>query len=114
MNSSGTRSAFPVIEITGYDNESGESKSCKDRPPTRDSLWQVKGSVRSPTTAKVDFSLRGGPDEPLSVTYENGGMVFPDGNKWKKIPEQADRRPKDMSTLNDGPRFREKDDDDDY
>lgn len=114
LNGSGTRSAFPVIEIVGYDNEKGESKVCKERPPSRDYLWEVKGSVRSPSTALVDFSRRGGPEDPILVKYENGGIVFPDGNKWKKIPEQKDRRPKDLSTLSDGPRFRERDDDDDY
>ena len=99
------------MEITGYDGN-GESKVCKERPPSRDFLWQAKGSVKSPTTAMLDLSLRGGGDEPIPIKYENGGIVFPDGNKWKKIPEQKERRPKDMSTLSDGPRFREKDDDD--
>ena len=116
LNGSGTRSAFPVIEITGYDGKGGsdesESKVCTTRPQSLDDLWQVSGSVRSPTTAKVDFSRRGGPDEPILVTYENGAILFPDGNKWKKIPEQKDRRPKDLSTLSDGPKFRERDDDD--
>ena len=116
LNGSGTRSAFPVIEITGYDGKGGsdesESKVCTTRPSSLDDLWQVSGSVRSPTTAKVDFSRRGGPDEPILVTYENGAILFPDGNNWKKIPEQKDRRPKDLSTLSDGPKFRERDDDD--
>jgi len=118
LNGSGTRSAFPVIEITGYDGKGGsgsaesESKVCTTRPSSLDDLWQVSGSVQSPTTAKVDFSRRGGPDEPILVTYENGAILFPDGNKWKKIPEQKDRRPKDLSTLSDGPKFRERDDDD--
>mmetsp|Transcript_8336 Transcript_8336/g.9247 ORF Transcript_8336/g.9247 Transcript_8336/m.9247 type:complete len:225 (+) Transcript_8336:118-792(+) len=111
LNGSGTRSAYPVMEITGWDGD-GNNKTCTTRPPSRDSLWLVKGSVRSPSTALVDFSRRGGPAEPFLVTYESGGLVFPDGNQWKKIPEQKDRRPKDLSTLSDGPKSRERDDDD--
>jgi len=111
LNGSGTRSAYPVMEITGWDGD-GNTKTCTTRPPSRDNLWLVKGSVRSPSTALVDFSRRGGPAEPSLVTYESDGIVFPDGNQWKKIPEQKDRRPKDLSTLSDGPKSRERDDDD--
>ena len=47
----------------------------------------------------VDFSPKGGP-EKMAVTYEDGAIVFPDGNKWTKVARGTpDRRPKDMSTL---------------
>jgi len=110
LNGSGTRSAYPIIEITAWDGNGGESKTCTTRPPTVEDLWQVSGSVRSTSTALVDFSSRGGPDDPLLITYEGGSIVFPDGNKWKKTSEQKDRRPKELSTLSSGPKFREQDD----
>jgi len=109
---SGTRSAFPVIEITGWDGPDG-SKACTTRPPSREDLWEVKGSVKSSSSAVIDFSLKSGPPD-LLAKYEDGGIVFPDGNKWKKVSEKKDRRPKEMSTLSSGPKFRERDDDDDY
>lgn len=109
---SGSRSAFPLIKITGWDGpDDNPSKSCTTPPPSRDVLWQVEGSVRSSSSALVDFSLRGGPFEPIPVKYESGQMIFPDGNRWKKLPgEQKNRRPKDMSTLSSGPKKRERDD----
>ena len=36
----------------------------------------------------------------LLAKFEDGGIVFPDGNKWIKVPQGTnDRRPADMSTL---------------
>jgi len=47
----------------------------------------------------IDFSPKGGP-EKLLAKYEDGGIVFPDGNKWTKVARGTPlRRPKDMSTL---------------
>ena len=106
---SGTRSPYPIIEITGYDNPSTDSNVCKSRPPTRDDLWQVTGAVKTPSSAIVDFSLRGGPDN-LVAKYKDGGIVFPDGNRGKKVGEKKERRPKEMGTLSSGPKFRERDD----
>jgi len=100
------------MEITAWDGDSRESKKCTTRPSSVDDLWQVQGSVRSTSTALVDFSSRGGPDEPLLIRYESGSILFPDGNKWKKVSEQKDRRPKGLETLSSGPKFREQDDDD--
>ena len=109
---SGTRSAYPIIEVTGWDGPA-DAKACTTPPPSREDLWEVKGSVRSASSAVLDFSLKGGPSD-LAATYADGGIVFPDGNKWKKVAEKKERRPKDLSTLSSGPKFRERDDDDDY
>jgi hypothetical protein len=36
----------------------------------------------------------------MLAKFEDGGIVFPDGNKWTKVVRGTpDRRPKDMSTL---------------
>jgi hypothetical protein len=93
----GSRPANPIIEVTGYDGKSG--KTCTDRP-TRDDLWKVQGSVnRNNVEAVIDFSPKGGPSN-LKATYDNGGIVFPDGNRWSKVTGGTPkRRPEDMSTL---------------
>mmetsp|Transcript_17477 Transcript_17477/g.20165 ORF Transcript_17477/g.20165 Transcript_17477/m.20165 type:complete len:221 (-) Transcript_17477:364-1026(-) len=108
LGGNGIRSSFPVIEVVGWDGPKG-AKACTTRPNLAD-LWQVKGKITSTSTAVLDFSLKGGPDS-LLATYDGGKIVFPDGNTWKKIAEQKERRPKDTSTLSDGPSFRERDDD---
>jgi len=111
---SGTRSAFPVLKISGWDGPDDGGNMCKVPPPNRGVLWQVEGSVKSSNTAMVVFNERGVPLDPVLVTYENGRMIFPDGTKWKKRgDEPKDRRPRDMSTLGSGPKFRERDDDED-
>jgi hypothetical protein len=62
-------------------------------------LWKVEGTVKSTTSAEIDFSPKGGPSK-LSAKFEDGGIVFPDGNKWTKLPYVTkDRLPSDMSTL---------------
>lgn len=97
LRGDGTRSAYPVMEITGYDGKSGGG-ACTDRP-TRADLWKIEGTVKSTTDAVIDFSPKGGPAK-LTAKYEDGGIVFPDGNKWTKslLPTNS-RRPADMTTL---------------
>lgn len=95
LKGDGTRSPYPIIEIVGYDGKGG--KVCTDRP-TRDDLWKVEGTVRG-SDAVIDFSPKGGPDK-LLAKYEDGGIVFPDGNKWTKVARGTpNRRPQNMSTL---------------
>merc|ERR1712127_1093539 len=97
LKGDGTRSAYPVIEVTGYDGK-GESAMCSERP-SREDLWKVQGKVKSNTAATIDFSSKGGPADMLAQ-WDQDGIVFPDGNKWKKVAMGTnDRRPKDMSTL---------------
>ena len=99
LRGDGTRSAYPVIEITGYDGN-GSGKACTDADrPTRADLWKIKGQMKSNTVAALDFSPKGGPAN-LPGTWDTDGIVFPDGNKWMKIPSGTpNRRPKDMTTL---------------
>jgi len=96
LKGDGTRSPYPIIEVVGYDGKGG--KVCTERP-TRDDLWKVEGVVRDSKTAIIDFSEKGGP-EKLVAKFEDGGILFPDGNKWTKVLRgTAGRRPQDMSTL---------------
>lgn len=97
LRADGSRSAYPVMEITGYDG-SGSGATCTERP-TREQLWKIQGTVKSNNQALIDFSPKGGPSNLLGK-FEDGGIVFPDGNKWTKVARGTnERRPKDMSTL---------------
>ena len=71
---------------------------CSEPPEKRDAVWTVKGNLID-NKAVLDFSSKGGPSK-LLAKYEDGGIVFPDGNKWTKvIGGTPERLPKDMSTL---------------
>jgi hypothetical protein len=95
LKGDGTRSPYPVMEITGYDGKGG---TCTDRP-SRSDLWKIEGTVKSTTEAVIDFSPKGGPAK-LTAKFEDGGIVFPDGNKWTKVNLGTNsRRPEDMTTL---------------
>lgn len=97
LRADGTRSAYPIVEVKGYDGKDG-AKMCTDRP-TRADLWSVQGKLLNNNEARLDFSPKGGPAN-LLAKWEDGGIVFPDGNKWTKVVRgTADRYPKDMSTL---------------
>mmetsp|Transcript_29017 Transcript_29017/g.43843 ORF Transcript_29017/g.43843 Transcript_29017/m.43843 type:complete len:183 (+) Transcript_29017:54-602(+) len=97
LKGDGTRSAYPNVEVVGWDGKEGV-KACTDRP-TREQLWKIEGKMKSNTEALIDFSPKGGPSD-LLAKYSDGGIVFPDGNKWEKVPQGTNnRRPKDMSTL---------------
>eukprot|EP00568_Trieres_chinensis_P001274 CAMPEP_0183309564 /NCGR_PEP_ID=MMETSP0160_2-20130417/25415_1 /TAXON_ID=2839 ORGANISM="Odontella Sinensis, Strain Grunow 1884" /NCGR_SAMPLE_ID=MMETSP0160_2 /ASSEMBLY_ACC=CAM_ASM_000250 /LENGTH=187 /DNA_ID=CAMNT_0025473617 /DNA_START=61 /DNA_END=624 /DNA_ORIENTATION=- len=97
MRADGSRPPYAIVEVTGYDGKDGET-TCTDRP-TRSDLWKVQGKTMGKTQAVIDFSAKGGPAN-LSAKYEGDGIVFPDGNKWVKVPQGTNsRRPKDMSTL---------------
>jgi hypothetical protein len=97
LKGDGTRSAYPVMEITGFDGK-GSGATCTDRPERAD-LWKVQGTVKSNSDAVIDFSPKGGPAK-LTAKFEDGGIVFPDGNKWTKVAMATNsRRPADMSTL---------------
>ena len=90
----GTRSQYPIVEVRGYDSA---GPTCTE-PPSRADIWTVKGVLKN-NQATLDFSSKGGPKD-LLAKYEDGAIVFPDGNKWTKvIGGTPDRFPKDMTTL---------------
>lgn len=97
LRGDGTRSAYPVVEVKGWDGKSGD-KICKERPERSD-IWTITGKLKAKEEASFDFSPKGGPAS-LAAQWDGNGILFPDGNKWLKIPEGTpDRRPADMSTL---------------
>ena len=97
LRPNGTPSPFPIVEVRGYDGPEG-SAMCTEPPAKRDALWTVKGPLKG-NTAVLDFSSKGGP-AALPAKYQDGAIVFPDGNAWTKVPNGTpERLPKDMSTL---------------
>ena len=46
--------------------------------------WKVKGKVTGRTIA-VDFTSKGGPKDVEALYVAGKGLVFPDGNVWKKM-----------------------------
>jgi len=97
----GSKPLYAAVEVVGYDGKEGAT-TCTDRP-TRDELWRVTGKTRGKGEATLDFSSKGGPANVVG-TWDGSGIVFPDGNKWTKLSyAPKDRRPKDMSTLSEGP-----------
>jgi hypothetical protein len=99
LRGDGTRSAFPVVEVKGWDGKEG---LCKERPE-RSEIWTIEGKLKSKEEASFDFSPKGGPAS-LAGKWDTDGILFPDGNKWAKIAGGSpDRRPADMRTLTSGP-----------
>lgn len=97
LRPNGTPAPFPIVEVRGYDGPEGASM-CSEPPAKRDAVWVVKGELKN-DKAVLDFSSKGGPSN-LLATYEDGAIVFPDGNKWTKNPlGTPERLPLDMSTL---------------
>eukprot|EP00419_Tripos_fusus_P090013 CAMPEP_0172867754 /NCGR_PEP_ID=MMETSP1075-20121228/84502_1 /TAXON_ID=2916 /ORGANISM="Ceratium fusus, Strain PA161109" /LENGTH=160 /DNA_ID=CAMNT_0013717197 /DNA_START=125 /DNA_END=607 /DNA_ORIENTATION=+ len=60
-------------------------KSMLDPAPVKE--FTVKGTIKfkKENQATIDFSAKGGPKDLLAVLEEDGGIKFPDGNKWTKI-----------------------------
>lgn len=99
LRADGTRPSNPIIEITGYDGNGSTNFCSEDDRPTRSDLWKIQGKMKSNTEAALDFSPKGGP-AGVTGTWDGSGIVFPDGNKWTKVPMGTKNRfPKDMSTL---------------
>jgi len=82
-------------EIKGVDD------ACSAGRPQLSQLWSVTGTPGKTEdgvdTLMIDFSSKGGPKNMLA-TFDNfggvPGIVFPDGNKWVKVPGGTpDRRP---------------------
>ena len=97
LRANGTPAPFPVVEVRGYDGPAG-AEMCTEPPATREAIWTVKGDLKN-EKAILDFSSKGGPSD-LVAYYEDGAIVFPDGNKWTKVAlGTPERLPKDMSTL---------------
>ena len=95
LRGDGTRSPYPIVEVRGYDST---GPICTEPPSSRSDIWMVKGVLKN-NQATLDFSGKGGPKD-LLAKYEDGSIVFPDGNKWTKvIGGTPDRFPKDMKTL---------------
>mmetsp|Transcript_12428 Transcript_12428/g.30330 ORF Transcript_12428/g.30330 Transcript_12428/m.30330 type:complete len:192 (-) Transcript_12428:214-789(-) len=73
----GTRSRKLQAIVTGADG----NPACDAGVETK--KWRLEGTVESDSTVLIDFEPKGGPSNLLGK-WEDGGIVFPDGNKWTK------------------------------
>jgi len=86
-----------VVQIDGADGEPG----CK-KGSGRQNRWKLKAKLPSPEgPLLVDFSPKGGPSD-VKGEWKDGGIVFPDGNKWTKIELKQDDFTKATQTVKRG------------
>ena len=79
------------------------TKACVGRPEQAE-VWKLTATVaEDDSTIKIDFSPKGGPLNLLGKGENldgNMAIVFPDGNRWVKVPGRTpERRPKEIKTL---------------
>eukprot|EP00930_Biecheleria_cincta_P104452 TRINITY_DN9675_c0_g1_i2.p1 TRINITY_DN9675_c0_g1~~TRINITY_DN9675_c0_g1_i2.p1 ORF type:complete len:248 (-),score=46.08 TRINITY_DN9675_c0_g1_i2:196-855(-) len=77
--------------IVAGESATDGSKGCNSDTPTK--KWQlvaqVAGGPRDAWSGPadeilIDFSPKGGPKDAVA-TWDKDGILFPDGNKWKKV-----------------------------
>jgi len=69
-----------VLEVTGTDGSPGCAKGEKQTP------WALTGELtKQGDGILIDFSPKGGPRDLLGKKTD-AGILFPDGNEWKKLP----------------------------
>ena len=72
----------PILEVTGTDGTPGCLNGEKQRP------WALTGEVVKVPSKEdqilIDFSPKGGPKNLLGK-WTGTGILFPDGNEWKKL-----------------------------
>merc|ERR1719433_177465 len=73
--------------VTGRDNNSGGG--CK--ATISEESWRLVASTNG-NEILIDFSPKGGPRD-LVGKWDGGGIVFPDGNRWRKMAEGEDYSP---------------------
>merc|ERR1719424_1733342 len=78
-------------------------KACEGRPGQGE-VWKLTSTVaEDDSIIRIDFSPKGGPRNLLGKAENldgNVAIVFPDGNRWTKVPGGTpDRRPQELKTL---------------
>jgi hypothetical protein len=68
---------YRTVVVNGDGTATVTGIDYKDKP-----MWTITGYFKG-SDLLIDFSVKGGPKDLLS-RYEDGGMKFPDGNKWSK------------------------------
>ena len=93
-----------VAAEAARDKVANAKRACEGRPEQTD-VWKLEGVVaEDDSTIRINFTPKGGPARLLGTadTFDgNMAIVFPDGNRWTKVPGGTpDRRPKELKTLN--------------
>lgn len=84
MDPGGRKSRKPSAVIKGTDNEDGDA--CQDG---EGESWRLTATLtEDQSKIMVDFSPKGGPKDVVGK-WQDGGIVFPDGNKWTKIQQEV-------------------------
>jgi hypothetical protein len=85
MDPSGRKSRKPAAVIKGTDNEDGGACDAGSEPES----WRLTATLsEDQSKIMVDFSPKGGPKDVVGK-WVDGGIVFPDGNKWSKIEQEV-------------------------
>mmetsp|Transcript_4403 Transcript_4403/g.8831 ORF Transcript_4403/g.8831 Transcript_4403/m.8831 type:complete len:199 (-) Transcript_4403:107-703(-) len=71
--------------IAGASSRDKAQKGCDVNDPRSQKRWALTGVLIAEDTLSVDFSSKGGPKD-VQVKLVKDSIEFPDGNKWKKIP----------------------------
>eukprot|EP00931_Biecheleriopsis_adriatica_P070614 TRINITY_DN4438_c0_g1_i2.p1 TRINITY_DN4438_c0_g1~~TRINITY_DN4438_c0_g1_i2.p1 ORF type:complete len:220 (+),score=39.68 TRINITY_DN4438_c0_g1_i2:58-660(+) len=80
------------------------SKDCKPGEPVKKWALEAKPAgidpsdpwAGPPKELMIDFSAKGGPKDAIA-TWDKNGIIFPDGNRWKKLT----RKPGSQGTYSD-------------
>ena len=74
--------AGAALDVTGTDGTPGCTKGEKQTP------WALTGQLNKQGDAiLIDFTPKGGPKDLVGKKTE-AGILFPDGNEWKKLAKQ--------------------------
>jgi len=85
MDVSGRKSRKPSAVIKGTDTSDGSACEADDEVES----WRLMATLtEDQSKIMVDFTPKGGPKDVVGM-WKEGGIVFPDGNKWSKIEQEV-------------------------
>lgn len=107
LGADGRKERTPTAQVKGVDQTPGLQNACEGTPELAN-VWKLEGKVsEAGDTITVDFSPKTqGRVGKLVGTYDNfggaEGILWPDGNKWTKVPGGTPSRRPPLATLNSG------------
>jgi hypothetical protein len=106
VGADGRKLRTPAAYVKGVDQLGNVPKTCEGTPTIGD-VWKLEGKVsEAGDTITVDFSPKTEGRVGLLVgkydEFNGEGIVWPDGNKWTKVPGGTPSRRPPAVTLNSG------------